>query len=427
MWRAIKFVVASAILIAVAWWVSRLPGHVDVDIGAAQFEARLPAAILIVGVLFVALYVMFRVVGALFRSPRRVAFSIRLNRRGAGDRAVTRSLLALAAGDPHDARREAQRARRLLGATPQTLLLVAEASRLAGREGEATEAFRTLTEREDAKFLGYRGLLRQAMEREDWTEAASLARHAEEAHPGAAWLRSERGQLAIRTGNWAEALALADADAPKAALAAAAAEAESDPLVASRLARQAWKESPGNTAAALAYARRLRAEGSERRVQSVLRRAWALSPQPDLANFALALTAAPTDRVTAAQRLTDDNIDHPESRLLLAREMLAANQPVEAGRQAEKARLAGLDQRRLWALRADIEEALGDPAAARDALRRASVAAPDPAWRCTACGTEAPGWAVLCRGCGRVGTLEWSAVKPGPLIQAADHPVANAA
>jgi HemY protein len=417
MWRAIKFTVAAAILIALAWYVSRLPGHVDVDIGAAQFEARLPAAILLVVVIFGALYVLLRVVGALLRSPRRAVLSIRVNRRGAGERAVTRTLLALAAGDPHDARREAQRARRLLGPTPQALLLVAEASRMAGHEAEATDAFRALTENGDARFLGYRGLLRQAMEREDWAEAASLARQAEDAHPGAAWLRAERGQLAIRTGNWAEALSLADADAPKAALAAAAADAEPDPAVATRLARQAWKESPGNTAAALAYARRLRAEGRERQVQSVLRRAWGLSPQPDLADFALAPISDAAERVAAARRLVEDNLDSPETHLLLARELLSANQPAEAGRESEKARQGGLDQRRLWALRADIEEALGDAPAAREAVRRAGTAAPDPAWRCTGCGTEAPGWSVVCRGCGRVGTLEWSAVKPGPLIQ----------
>ncbi len=61
------------------------------------------------------------------------------------------------------------------------------------------------------------------------------------AQPGAIWLRHERARLAVRAGDWSEALALADADAPKAALAAAAAEAEPDPARALRLARQAWR------------------------------------------------------------------------------------------------------------------------------------------------------------------------------------------
>src|SRR5439155_24956275 len=175
----------------------------------------------------------------------------------AGDVAVTRTLLALAAGERGDARREASRARRLLGDTPQTLLLAAEAGRLAGRDDEAQTAFRALAARQDAAFLGLRGLLRQAIEREDWAEAAALARQAEDVQPGAAWLRHERARLAVRAGNWSDALALADAEAPKAALAAAAAEAEPDASRALRLAKQAWQDDPSLPSAALAYATRL--------------------------------------------------------------------------------------------------------------------------------------------------------------------------
>ena len=164
--------------------------------------------------------------GALVRLPRTLRERQAARRRRAGDAALTRTLLALAAGETGDARREASRARRLLGDTPATLLLAAEAGRIAGRTDEAETAFRALADRDDAAFLGLRGLLRQAIEREDWAEATALARQAEAVEPGAAWLRRERARLAVRAGEWSDALALADADAPKAALATAAAEAE---------------------------------------------------------------------------------------------------------------------------------------------------------------------------------------------------------
>src|SRR4029077_19234362 len=122
-----------------------------------------------------------------------------------------------------------------------------------GRDDEAETAFRTLAARQDAAFLGLRGLLRHAIERENWAEAAALARRAETVQPGAAWLRHERARLAVRGGNWSESLALADADAPKAALAAAAADAEPDPSRALRLGRQAWRDDPSLPSAALAY------------------------------------------------------------------------------------------------------------------------------------------------------------------------------
>ena len=45
-------------------------------------------------------------------------------------------------------------------------------------------AFRALTKQPEGSFLGYRGLLRQAIDRRDWAEATALARKAELAHPG---------------------------------------------------------------------------------------------------------------------------------------------------------------------------------------------------------------------------------------------------
>ena len=163
-------------------------------------------------------------------------------------------------------------------------------------------------------------------------EAAALARRGEAVQPGAAWLRRERARLAVRAGHWSDALALADADAPKAALATAAAEAETDPGRALRLAKQAWQEDPSLAPAALAYAARLRAAGRESRALTVIRHSWSIAPQPNLADFALALVSDKLQRTQAAQRLTEANPEHAETRLLLARTALEAGLTGEARR-----------------------------------------------------------------------------------------------
>jgi HemY protein len=367
--------------------------------------------------LFALLYVLFRLLGALIRLPRTLRERQAARRRRAGDTALTRTLLALAAGETGDARREAGRARRLLGDTPATLLLAAEAGRIAGRTDEAEAAFRTLAERDDAAFLGLRGLLRQAIERQDWAEATALARRAETVEPGAAWLRRERARLAVRAGDWSEALALADADAPKAALATAAAQATSDAARGMRLGKLAWQDDPALAPAALAYATRLRAAGRENRALAAIRHTWAIAPQPDLAAFALAPVSDPLQRTQAAQRLTQANPEHAESRLLLARTALEAGLTGEARRQAEAAVAAGLNQRRLWLLIAEIEEAEGGDGEAgrlaqRDALRRAAVADPDPTWHCDACHTAHASWQPHCPDCFTVGSLRWGATVP---------------
>jgi HemY protein len=424
--RVIYVLVAGVLTLALAWVVAGLPGHLTAEFGATTVEMATPVAVLVVLVAFILLYALFRLLGGLLHLPVIAARWDAARDRRQGDTAVTRTLLALAAGDKADARREADRARRFLGETPQTLLLVAEAGRLSGRDDEAEAAFRRLADRRDAALLGYRGLLRQALNRQDWTEAAALASQADAAHPGARWVLHQRGRLAAQAGRWSEALELAEDDPSRAAFATAAANAEADPARATKLARQAWKADASLAPAALAYATRLRAEGREARAQAVIRHSWALAPHPELAAFALAPVTDRLARAQAAQRLAEANPEHAESRLLLARTALEAGLVGEARHQASLARSAGLHQRRLWLLLAEVEAAdhgnAEAPAAQRDALRQAALANADPEWRCSACHTAHAAWYPACTSCGAAGSLRWlpgaAASYPPPAIVA---------
>lgn len=212
----------------------------------------------------------------------------------------------------------------MLGDTPQTLVLAAEAEKLAGKEDAAGAIFNKLADDPSARFLGLRGLLRQAMQREDWPEAQRLAREAEAAQPGAAWLREERRLLAERTRDWREALALSAHDGPRAAFALAAAAAEPDAAKAAELEKQAVAADAKFAPAALAQASRLMAAGSQRRARGVLEAAWNAAPHPDLGAAWIEALPAPLARVKAVEDLTHRDPSHPEARLLMARVALAA-------------------------------------------------------------------------------------------------------
>jgi HemY protein len=403
--RALLILIYAGITVGIGWALASIPGRISADIGSLSIE--LPTALAVLGLLLLA--IVTHLLLGLLRLPRQLAGWGAARRRRQGDVAIARALVALAAADAGDARREAGRARKLLGETPQTLLLAAEAGRLSGREEEASEAFHALSERKDAAFLGLRGLLRQAIAREDWTQAADLARQAEAAHPGAGWLREERARLAIRAQDWAGALKLTGTPGPSAALATAAAATEPDPSRALALAKQAWEADPALAPAALAYAVRLRVAGKEKRAQSVIREAWAARPHPDLGVFALAPVEDKLARLDAARQLTTVNPSHAESHLLLARAYLDAKLTGEARNQVELARAAGLNQRRLFLLLAEIEEADGgeNTEAARAALRQAAAADPDPVWRCTVCQTPSTDWHAACPSCLTPGGLRW--------------------
>jgi HemY protein len=409
--RLLLILALSALAVGAAWWIAGLPGRAAISIGDLSVEATAPVAALLAGLALVLLYVLLRALGFLLFWPRRLrAWRLR-RRRAAGDAAVTRALVTIAAADKAGALRAAEKARRLLGDTPQTLLLTAEAARLSGRDKEAEAAYLALARRGDAAFLGLRGLLRQAILREDWPEAARLASRAEAAHPGADWLRDARLQLAGRTGEWQPALALAGPGAPMAALATAASNATTGDE-ALRLARRAWKADRAFTPAALAYATCLRHEGQEDKALRILRESWGLAPNPALADAAIAPVSDPPSQLRRARDLIRDAARHPESQLLLARLHLANNDLDEARRHAEAAGSAGLHERRLFLLRADIEEAThGDTAEGRtiqrDLLRQAAEAEPDPTWSCTTCGSTQPTWSPTCPTCHTPASLRW--------------------
>src|SRR4051794_24845195 len=303
MLKVILFLLTGVIIIAAAWALAGIPGHVAASIGAYTIETSTSFAILILVALILATIVLLRILRGIVAIPRIGARWRHRHRLALGERATTRVLIALAAGEQGDARRQARRARLLLGDSPQTLLLVAEAGRLSGREDEAEEAFRALAQRKDARFLGLRGLLRQAVDRHDWAEARSLAKQAESAHPGAVWLRHQRAELALQTENWSEALELIGPDPRRTVYYIAAADAEPDPIRALSFAKQAWRQDPAFPPAALAYASRLRAMGNLKRAQSCISEAWQRAPHPDLATFALATESDKLARVQLAKRL----------------------------------------------------------------------------------------------------------------------------
>ena len=82
-----------------------------------------------------------------------------------------------------------------------------KAARAEGDEAAAAQAFESLAAQPEARFLGLRGLLRQAEARGDWDAAREIAAEAQGVEPAAAWLRAERSEVARRRQDWSEALA----------------------------------------------------------------------------------------------------------------------------------------------------------------------------------------------------------------------------
>lgn len=412
--RVVLFLTTSAAVLVLAWWVAHLPGTVALSGFGYSVETTSPIAVVGGVVLLVALLLVLRLLMGLLGMPGALRFWRQGQARRQGDVAVGRALVALAAGEAAGARRQARRARDLLGDTPQTLLLAAESARLGGNPAEAEAIYQTLVGRTDSAFLGLRGLFRLAVEREDWHEAALLAKRAEALEPGANWLRDARLRVADETGQWGRALALAGPDLPEEVLATAASQAEADPQGAAKLARQAWKANPAFPPAVVAYAASLKREGHEARAEEVILAAWKVAPHPDLAAALLEDASDARARLRQAVKLSNARAEHVETQYLLGRLSLEAGEIGEARFHAERARGLAVPTRRILLLLADITAAERRDASA--VLRAAAEAPADPAWTCGQCGTRQVAWRPACPACHATARMSW---KEAP---AADRP-----
>lgn len=416
---ALSVLLVLGLAVAAAWQLREMGGSVEISVGDLFVALDLPAMLVALAAAFLAFHGLLSGMRALAGWPARRRARIEAARRAEGDAALTRALIALAAGTVASARSEVKRARAKLGDTPQLLLLTAEAERLAGREDRAAEAYAALAAREDCRFLGLRGLLRHAIAREDWAEAQRLAREAEAAQPDAAWVREERQRVALRMRDWPEALALSPPGRSRAPLALAAALQAEDAEQAAAFEKEAFAADPAFSPAALAHARRLAAAGQGKRARAVLEQGWAANPHPDIAEEYLRGEGDLLARARAAEQLVHRNPTHPESRLLLARTWTAANLTGRA--RAELTALLGSGQadRRAFQAMIDLElleqgEGPAGRAAEAKLLRAAAAAPPPPAWRCGDCATEHPRWVPDCPSCGAVGRIAWETASRQP-------------
>ena len=434
--RLVALVLIAAVIVA-AVFLADNPGRVEIVWYGWQIDTS--AAVL--GIAFMAgvlaLWGLAELVAGLMRMPANLRRRRAARRRAAGDLAVTRGLVALAAGDLTQARREAQRATALLEGAPLPLLLAGEAARQQGDVTAARAAFSRLLERPESEFLGLRGLLGEALRTGDDAAARSFATRAHRLRPTAPWLSESLLALQARAGDWPAALGTIAEGARRRVLPAERArhhrgavlyeqsreaERQGDLRHAAALAARAQALAPDIVAPAALHARLLLALGRTRPARKAVERAWRSAPHAELARVYLdsRADAAPLAQAAALQRLAEQNPQAPESHIAVAEAAIAAQLWGEARRHLGKAVAAAPPPgptRRLCRLMARLEDGEpGDAEAARGWLERAAGAPFDPCYVCARCLAESAEWQALCRQCGGFDSLAWGLPQRGAAL-----------
>ncbi len=427
--RLLRRILALLVLLAIvggAVFFADRPGQVEIVWQGWQIDTSVGVLVAAVASLVLVVSLLVLLVAGLRRVPRNLRRRRALRRQRAADRAVTRGLVALVAGQSAEALVQARRAEILGGPKPVTLLLAAEAATREGDIAAAERAYLELRGRPDSEFLGLRGLLGQALRAGSDETALRLAEQARRLRPDAHWLAETLLVLETRTGAWDAARATLATAARRGALSAErvrhhrgvvfyelsrTAERNGELRRAAGFAAKAQALAPDIAAVASHHARLLLGLGRHRAAARAIERAWRTAPHSDLAR--LYLDIRPQDgavaRTAALVRLGQQNPGAAESHLAIAEAALAAQLWGEARRQLDLAREAAspsAPSRRLCLLMARLEESDGGHmAAAREWLDRAIAAPPDAGYTCRHCGDMTTEWQTLCRRCGSFDTL----------------------
>lgn len=380
------FLVIIGLVALAAGWLASNPG--DVVLEWQGYQVATSVAVLIAAVLLFAglVALLYRVWWTVLRMPRRLRRARRARRQRRGFEALSRGMVAVAAGDAEAARRQAQRADRYLDDPPLTMLLSAQAAQMEGDERAAEKYFTALSERRATEFLGVRGLLNQAIKRQDWDQALALARRAYRINPKSEWVVKVLYDLQKRTNRWAEAAVTVDEAARLNVLPSGDPQQEKAEIYyqrslhesgfeALKWARKAARERPSYLPAILRWAQLLIDEDRHRKAATVIEETWQRTPDPELAEMywkARQVNDA-MQKLDAAQRLADHNPEHLESRLIVAVAALEAHK-WDVARAALEPIATEQAPPRVCRLMAQLEEAEhGDLVRAREWLMRATA------------------------------------------------------
>jgi HemY protein len=421
MTRALGYVVVLLLVGGIGAWLADRPGAVTLVWQGWRIDTSVGFLVACVAVIAVAAALLYRFWRAAVHVPGSVRAFRGRRRRDRGYDALTRGMVAVAAGDAGEAQRQARRADALLGDPPLTMLLSAQAAQLSGDEAAAARYFTAMLDRPETAFLGLRGLLMQAERAHDTKRALEYAQRAYALRPKTPWVLAALFALQADASMWRaaaktideairqRALPASEAARKKAAVLVALADEDAAagvPQLAVERARAAAAADPEYLPAALRLASLYAATRQPRHASRVIMNAWARTPHPELARLYGAIhgRADPLEAFKRLERLAAQHPNHDETHLMLAEAALHAKLWGAARRHLESATA----DERVCRMMADLEEAEHqNGAAARDWLRRAAAAEPAPTWVCSGCGALAGAWQPRCTRCGALASLAW--------------------
>lgn len=428
MWRLLLPFGLLALLSGGVIWLADNPGTVTVLWQGYEIRTSFVAGIFAISLITFFALLAYRLFATFLKSPAGFNSFLASRKRRKGYEALSRGMVAIAAGDAREGTLYAAQARKLLDEPAMTLLLAAQAAQLNGDAAGATDLFEEMREFSETEFLGLRGLYVQADRGGDKSGARRYAEQAFALRPNTRWAADATFSLQAAANDFVAATATLDkmlsvklvtrdvARRRRAVLLTAEAmvlQSEGDSKDrALSLASEAAELEP-QFAPSVALAARLMADnGQARKAGRIIERAWASSPHPMMADVYLTLDAGERafDRLRRVKGLVARKPGAGESQMVMARAALGARD-FETARTALTNLLSDEPSRTVCELMAELEAESPSTPDAKDAARqwltRALHAPLDPCWMAE--GYQGDDWVAIVPETGAFDVLNWQA------------------
>ena len=428
MFKALYFLAIIAAVSSLLGWLADNPGRILLYWQGYRIDTSVGVLIGLIILLAGFLAIIYEFWSFIRRAPEKILSFMRGKRRSRGYRAFTQGMVAVAAGDPIEAKRQGKRANILLEELPLTMLLSAQAAQLNGDEKAAKDFFSAMTQQAETKFLGLRGLITLAMKENELESALNLTQEAYLLKPNSEWVVKNLFDLQIKLSRWRDALETNDSllqnrlidkglnQKQRAILSYELGRDEiknGDVLEAQRKFQQSIDFDPTFTPSAKALAKYLIDQGEVAKAKGLIETVWKKKPHPELVRlyWQSENSKAPLDRMKASELLAKYNPQHTESYIARIEAALEAKLWGEARKYLgiiSHENTEKIDARvcRLWASLEDSENQNFENAHLW--LTRASRASAPKTWVCSSCGSVSKEWVTICKNCGQFNSLSWS-------------------
>ena len=434
LWSLIKilfFVALIAALTLGAGYLMETGAGIRIALAGTEYNLGPVQAVIGALVLMLGLWLVLKLAGLLvavvrFINGDNTALSRHFDRsrERKGLQALSDALMALASGEGQQALAKARRADKYLDRPQLTHLVIAQAAEQTGDRQLAEETYKTLLTHDGTRFVGIRGILQQKLAAGETDTALKLAEKAFALKPKHAETQDTLLKLQAEKHDWTGARRTLAAklkhgalprdvhrrrDAVLALSEAKDVLAEGNSIEAREAAIEANRLSPDLIPASVLAAEGYIRDGKPRYATRVLKKTWEAQPHPDLAAAFAAIEPdeSPQARLKRFNTLTRLRGDHPETRMLQA-ELLIAAEDFPAARRALGDLVETDPTARVLTIMAAIERGEGsDDAVVRGWLTRALTASRGPQWVCDNCANIESHWQPVCSNCHSFDTLAW--------------------